>query len=206
MLPAIQIEAHRSYPALSGLRPFNLHDRDPLELFARAAGWPSINSLFDERSLAFLAAQGVQLGLGRGGRMEPDGRLSFASISSLGERLINELLDSNQGFRWTDDTGSTWLVAPVDESPGESTRTAFAVSWYGQAWLFDRNARRRAIEQIEYRLASAHRPGRRWSAAARNRYAHFAHLVRRLRLIDLGATCLRSGPTSAPASNSRPPT
>jgi hypothetical protein len=163
---------------------------EPTEWFAGAAALPNIHSLFEARSLAALAAQGIQRWLGCGGLMGCDGRLSFSPVSSLGFEVLGELLAANRGFHWLDDTGGSWLVLCSQVGPRDSSRTAFALSWYGQSRLFDPRARHRAIEALETRLATVARPGRRWTAMERTIYGRWAHALRRLQLADIAMQIL----------------
>ena len=159
---------------------------EPTEWLAGTAALPNVHSLFEERSLAALAAQGIQRWLGRGGLMQHDGRLGFAPISSLGIEVLSELLAANRGFHCVDGIGSSWLVLHPHPAPSDSSRTAFALSWYRQSWLLDPQARFQAIEVLESRLAAVVRPGRRWTARERAIYAGWSQGLRRLQLAEVG--------------------
>lgn len=165
-------------------------ERQPLELFAGAAALPDIHSIFEARSLAYLSTHGIERWVGGGGQLEHDGRLGFSAVSGLGCEILGELLAANRGFQWTDETGGSWLVLPNHEGASESSRTAIAASWYGQAWILDPLARRRATNLIESRIAAGRIPGRQWSSDERAKYAGVVHVSRRLRLVGVAAELL----------------
>ena len=180
--------AHTILPPQLRIAPVGreIVEGEPTDCFSGAAAWPNIHALFELRSLGVFATQGIQCWLGRGGLMEHDGRLSFLPVSSLGFEVLNELSAAYPGFHWVDGAGASWLVLHPHPAPNDSSRTAFALSWYRQSWLLDPQARHQAIEVLESRLAAVARPGRRWTARERAVYARWAQALRRLQLDDVG--------------------
>ena len=146
-------------------------DHVPLEFLSGTAAWPNIDKVLAARSMAMLASDGISAWMGAGGLMRPDGRLSFAAVSSPGLAVLRELWDSPGGFHWLDDSGATWLVLPIRAAADDSELPAIAITGPGPAWLLDPLVRRREIQFTETRSANLNRVGLAWTAAERTRYA-----------------------------------
>jgi hypothetical protein len=177
-------------PLSADSRPGDSDDRDPLELLAGAADWPSVDAALASRSMSMMSVLGIPAWCSRGGSMRLDGTLSFGSLSGAALRVVRGLCEQCRGFRSTDDLGATWLVIPSRTHSVKSGVTAIGLSWYGSGWPLDPDARGRAIRDLKDRMATLKRPGRKWSEEQRATYACQARALRRLRSTDLAAHIL----------------
>jgi hypothetical protein len=134
-------------------------DRGPADLFTGLADLPDIDTVFEQRALGILACEGVGAFTLAGGRLTPDGRLTFHAPSAEAVEVLKQIGDEAAAFRFTDDVGDSWALSLTDEGP--DGWCGLGVGFGGDVRLLDRRFRRNVIQRLDQQLAARRCPGRK---------------------------------------------
>ena len=154
-------------------------------VFAGVSCWPDVDRILAAKSLAFISRRGVGDFVLAGGALRPDGHPTFASPSEVGYGAVRHVIDSHDGFRYTDEAGVQWAVLIQPKATGN------LAAWHGVAIGIDFPAdllepprRRACLHELTTRLRELTQPGHSFAVEALHERARLSRIHRRLQLID----------------------
>jgi hypothetical protein len=160
--------------------------RHPRLLFDGISSWPNLDQLFAEKSQELISRQGVNDWALAGGVLRPNGCPSFSSPSVVAFQTLRAILEDNDGFTYSNDTGVQWAALipkpPIGDREywrGVAVGVDFPLEWL-ESW-----SRRKHMQASSARLQELIRPGKPISFADQQARASISVVHRRLQLLDV---------------------